>query len=176
MHTDDLGIDVCQLRICDPELGRQVAPKVIEHGIAALHEFAEDLLAFRVLQIESEAPLIAIEGLVKVAVPRPEKLRPDRTPNTPAIMKILDLDHLGAEIGKVLGTEGSCTILLDRDDPHAGERQALHRTRRSWREGKRCPGNGPSTKMPSRLPASTAGADHVDLLAPEITAVTGVRV
>src|SRR6516164_5015522 len=106
MHTDDLGIDVCQLRICDPELGRQVAPKVIEHGIAALHEFAEDLLAFRVLQIESEAPLIAIEGLVKVAVSRPEKLRPDRTPNIPAIMKILDLDHLGAEVSKVLGTKG----------------------------------------------------------------------
>src|SRR6516225_3679879 len=120
MHTDDLGIDVCQLRICDPELGRQVAPKVIEHGIAALDEFAEDLLAFRVLQIESEAPLIAIEGLVKVAVSRPEKLRPDGTPNIPAIMKIRDLDHLGAEISKVLGTKGSCTILLDRDDPHAG--------------------------------------------------------
>src|SRR5262249_42602217 len=69
-------------------------------------------------------PLIAIEGLVKVAVSRPEKLRPDGTPNISAIMKILDLDHLGAEIGKVLGTKGSCTILLDRDDPHAGERQA----------------------------------------------------
>src|SRR5262249_35645195 len=37
-------------------------------------------------------------------------------------------------------------------------------------------GNGPSTKMPLVLACLHHWGDHVDLLAPEITAIAGVRV
>ena len=113
MHTHDLGIDVCQLRVRDSKLGREVASEIVEHRIAALDQFAENLLTFWVLQIEAKAPLVAIKRLVEVAVARSEELRSNCAPNVPAVMEILDLDDLGAEIGKMLGAKGACSILLD---------------------------------------------------------------
>src|SRR5262249_10743156 len=124
MHAHDLRVDVSQLRIRDAELHRQVAAQVVEHGVAALDELAEDLLALRVFQIEAEAALVAVERLVEVAVAGREELRSDRAADVAAVVKILDLDDLGAEVGEVLGAERPRPILLDRDDPDAGKRQA----------------------------------------------------
>jgi hypothetical protein len=59
-----------------------------------------------------------------MAVVGTEEMRPDRTADVAAVLEVLDLDDLGAEIGEVLRAEGTGAVLLDGDDPDAGERQA----------------------------------------------------
>src|SRR3974377_197534 len=111
---------MCQLRVGDAEFGGQIAPKIVKHGIAALHELTKDFLAFRMLQVEAETPFIAIESLIEVAVTRPEKMGSDRAPHIATVVEIFDLDHLRTEVGEVLSAERPGAILFDRDDAHAG--------------------------------------------------------
>ena len=50
-------------------------------------------------------------------------MRPDRAAHVAALVRVLDLDHLGAEVGELHGAERPGAVLLDREDAHAGERQ-----------------------------------------------------
>ena len=69
-----------------------------------------------------------------MAVVITEKIRTHRPADVAALGRILDLDHLGAHVGKLHGTERPCAVLLHRQDAHARERQ--HHTgfrATSWR-------------------------------------------
>ena len=68
MRADDLGIDLLQLRVGEAELLRLVAAQVVEGRIGRAHQRGAARLRLRVLQVEREALLVAVEGLEEVAV------------------------------------------------------------------------------------------------------------
>src|SRR5262247_2505620 len=75
------------------------------------------------LEIERQALLVPVEGLEELAVFVPEEMRADVATDVAAVLVILDLDHLGAEVGEVRGAERPCAVLLDGEHAQAGERQ-----------------------------------------------------
>ena len=78
-----------------------------------------------VLEVERQAFLVAVVGVEKMAVARPEAVRADGAPNVAAVGGIFDLDDLGAKIAQQHRAERAGAVLLDRDDPNAGERKHL---------------------------------------------------
>src|SRR5581483_1394484 len=77
-----------------------------------------------VLEVQRHALLVAVEGLEEVAVAVAEEVRPNRAADVAALGRVLDLDHLGAEVGEQHAAERAGTVLLDRDD--AQSRQGKH--------------------------------------------------
>src|SRR4051794_8181504 len=79
----------------------------------------------RLLQVEREALLIAVEAVEELAVVAPvavaEKERADPARHVAAVGRVLDLDDLGAEIGQLHRAVGARPILLDRNDPKTGK-------------------------------------------------------
>src|ERR1044072_3323684 len=100
MRADDLRIDVLQRIVSDAETLRLVAAQIVERGVGRSDEFVEDAARLRMLQVEREAALVAVECLEEMAVARPEVIRPDGAPDVAALRRVLDLDHLGAEIAQ----------------------------------------------------------------------------
>ena len=87
------------------------------------HQLAENRHAFRVFQIEREAALIAVEGMMEMAIARPKIIRPDGTPHIATLGRVFDLDDLSTHIGKQHGPERPGAILLNRQNGHAIQRQ-----------------------------------------------------
>src|SRR5262245_17088676 len=75
------------------------------------------------LEIERQALLVPVEGLEELAVFVAEEMRADVATDVAAVLVVLDLDHLGAEVGEVRGAERPRAVLLDGEHAQAGERQ-----------------------------------------------------
>jgi hypothetical protein len=79
----------------------------------------------RFLQIERDALLVAVEAVeelaVVAAVAVAKEERPDPARHVAAIGRVLDLDDFGAEIGHLHRAVRPGAVLLDRDDPEAGQ-------------------------------------------------------
>src|SRR5262247_1098716 len=75
------------------------------------------------LEIERQALLVPVEGLEELAVRVAEEMGADVATDVAAVLVVLDLDHLGAEIGEVGGAERPRAVLLDGEHAQAGERQ-----------------------------------------------------
>ncbi len=123
--ADDLRIDRPQRGVSEPELRRHVAAKVAGDRIRRFDERMEDFLALRSREVERQAPLVPIDALKEQAGARAvsvaDEERPDRPRHVAAVVRVLDLDDLGAEVGEVLRAPGAGAVLLDRQDPHAGK-------------------------------------------------------
>ena len=74
-------------------------------------------------QIEREAPLIAIEGVMEMAIARPEIIRANAAPNITTLGRVFDFNDLSTHIGQQHGSEGPGAILLNRQNGHAIQRQ-----------------------------------------------------
>src|SRR5690606_18583452 len=74
--------------------------------------------------VQRDAFLIAVEGLVEMAVARPEIVRPHGAAHVAAVVRVLYLDHFGAQVGQMLRAERPRAILLYRDDAQSCQRQA----------------------------------------------------
>ena len=134
--ADDARIHVLELGVGEPEPGGQIAPHVVEDGVGDLHEIVENGAARRVLEIEGERLLAAIERL---EVERVLLVQVGRhvAGAVAAHRGILDLDHLGAQVGEDLRAEGAGSELGDGEDADAVERGPGHVStvaglRRGW--------------------------------------------
>ena len=75
-----------------------------------------------VAQVERDALLVAVEGLEPEPVLASLEGR-HVAAGVAADRRVLDLDHLGAEVGELERRPRARAELLDRDDPDVGERQ-----------------------------------------------------
>ena len=57
-----------------------------------------------------------------MTIARLEEIGTNRASHITVIGGVLDLDHLGTQIGEVLGAERPCPVLLDRNDANAFKR------------------------------------------------------
>ena len=112
-----------------------IASKVPEHRLAARGQISKYLLPRRRLEIELQAPLVAVEALVEVAVAGPEEERPDPPPELAPLRRVLDLDDVGAEVGEIGRAERTRAVLLHGEDPEPGEGKQRPRPRRPVRPG-----------------------------------------
>ena len=124
MGADDPRVDVLQVVVGQPQALGLVAPQVVDYGLALGDQGFEDLPPRRRLQVQGEAALVAVESLEEVTVAFLEVERPDLAADVAAVGRVLDLDHLGAQVGHQHGAEGPGAVLLHGDHAHAFERQA----------------------------------------------------
>ena len=118
----DAGVHVLQLVVGEAELGRLVAPEVRVHRIGDAHEVVEDRRRIRVAEVERDRLLVAVERLEEdrvLALLEGRHVAPDVTPRG----RILDLDHLGAEICQLQGAPRPGAELLDGENADVSEWQ-----------------------------------------------------
>ncbi len=124
MRADDLRVGRRQSLIGQAELGRKVAAQIVHDAVRAPHQRVQHVVRAGLLQIESDASLVAVETVEELAVVAVEKKWTDAACHVAAVIWVLDLDHLSAEIGKLHGAVRTGAVLLEGDDAQSGERTA----------------------------------------------------
>ena len=115
MDADDARVGIPQALVIEAQGGGQIAAEVVGDGIGAGCQALQDFATAGVLQVQREAALVAAEGLEKEAV-APLGIGQDVAAHLAAGAVVLDLDHVGAEIGQIHGAERRRAVLLDRED------------------------------------------------------------
>ena len=125
MDADDLLVDGSQGLVGESKLGRKVASEVVEYSVGTGHQAMEYLLSIVRLQIERDAALVTVEGLMEHAVTWRKRVvgMADMPPDIATLAGVLDLDDLGTQVGQLQCAKGSGTILLDGYDPYAFQRK-----------------------------------------------------
>ena len=121
MRAHDARVDLAQRIVGQAERGGLVAAQVVEQPVRAAREVAQHRAPAVAAQVERDRALVAVEGLEELAVARAEEVRADVAPDVAALAQVLDLDHLGAEIGEVDAARRAGAVLLDREDAQAVE-------------------------------------------------------
>ncbi len=116
----------------EAELRRQVTAQVVQDGIGLRHQPAEDLAAFLGLQVQRQRALVAVERVEELARAVLQEMRADAAGHVAAVGGVLDLDHLGAQIGQQHGAERPGAVLLDGEDGDAGEGEISRHDRSSF--------------------------------------------
>ena len=105
----------------DPQPLRLVAAEVRHERVRDADEVLEDAARLRAPEVERERALVAVEALEEERVGALAVGR-DVARDVPSYGRVLDLDHVGAEIGELHRPVRAGAELLDRDDAHVGER------------------------------------------------------
>src|SRR5262249_21663616 len=120
---DQPGVELRELRIGDAEALGLVAAQVVERGVGRAYQRVQHALRARMLQVQRQALLVAVEGLEEMAVTVGEEVWADRAGDVAALPRVLDLDALGAEVGQHHAAERAGAVLLDGDDAQTCERK-----------------------------------------------------
>ncbi len=131
--ADDARVDLLQVLVRDAEPLRIVAAEVRVDGVDGANEVLEHRPRLRVAQIEGDAPLVAVERLEEERV-LPLLEGRHVAPDVPCRGGVLDLDHVGPEVGQLQGSPRARAVLLDREDADVRERERHARLR----AGKAC--------------------------------------
>ena len=121
----DRRVDVCEVGVADAQLLGPVAAQVAEDGVGAAHDVLEDRPGLRVREVERDAALVVAERLEEERVLALLERRNVAADVAPAA-RILDLDHVGAQVGQVHAAPRARAVLLDRDDRDVLERRLPH--------------------------------------------------
>ena len=118
-------VDVGEVGVADAQLLGPVSAQVAEDGVGAAHDVLEDRAGLRMREIERDAALVVAERLEEERV---LALLVGRhvAAHVAATARILDLDHVGAEVGEMHAAPRAGAVLLDRDDPDVLERRLPH--------------------------------------------------
>ena len=120
--ADDPWVDDSERRIVQAEATRKIAAQIRKDHVGPRHEVGEDRPAGVATKIEGDAQLPSVEGLEEQAVLALLEGRHVASHVT-STRRILDLDHLGAEIRELQRGPGAGAVLLDGYDPNARERR-----------------------------------------------------
>ena len=123
--------DVDQFRVIGPEsVGTETepfhhpGPEVLDHDVAGPHQTPGQFPSLVEPEVDGDAALGPVEGQEH----GPPTVAPGRAgPTLVAPIGVLDLDHVGAEIGQLLGAEGAGDDPGEVDDPDPGQRRRCGR-------------------------------------------------
>jgi hypothetical protein len=112
--------------ICAPVLvgGPSSRPEVLEHDIGTLNQFGQDLSALVGLEVEREAPLVAVEHREVEAVDARNVA--ELGARDIATARQFDLDNVRAEPGQDLGATGTRLNVGEIENADAGQRLIHH--------------------------------------------------
>src|SRR3569833_2772681 len=98
MGADDSGIDRFQRRIGESQLLGLIAAQIVQDGIRGRREPVKGFQSQHMLQVERAALLVETEGLKVMAGEPAHEIRAHATARIPALISVLDLYDLGAEV------------------------------------------------------------------------------
>ena len=96
--VDQAGLERLELLIAQAQLLGAAGLEVVQHHIALRQQVVDDLQAFGALQIHGDGPLVAVHRAVVGGLGLADANAP--VARVIAALGVLDLDHLGAEIGQ----------------------------------------------------------------------------
>src|SRR5260221_563531 len=115
---DETRVDLAQALIIELQPMLHIGPEVLDHDVGVLDQPVQDLERLRLLEIEGDAPLVAVQVLEIGAVPRAAE---------PAIaLGRFDLDDFRAPIGELAHAGGAGAHARQIDDLEAGKRELAH--------------------------------------------------
>ena len=116
----DARIDRPEVGVGDPEPVLDVGAEVLDHYVGALDQAQQDVPPFRRLEVQGQAPLVAVQVLEVRSGARAAEPVAVR-----ALIGQLDLDHVGAPVGELAhaGRAGAHARQVD----HGEARQRLAR-------------------------------------------------
>ena len=118
---DQPRVDLPQLLRAESPAFERPGPEVLQQDVALGDEPAHHVLAFRHSQVAGDRLLVASDEWPPQRPP--VRLLPAPLPHRIAARRVLDLDHLGAEVAEQLTAERTGEKLSEFDDPNIGERQ-----------------------------------------------------
>jgi hypothetical protein len=130
--VDDPRVHLPHPLVADAEALQHAGAEAVEHDVVALDEAEQGLLPLLVLEVQPDRPLAPVERKVErragsqpllllVAVER-------RGPaDVVAHAGVLDLQHLGAEVGEQQAAEAAGQEPGQVEDPDVGEGEVAHR-------------------------------------------------
>src|SRR4051812_33560119 len=122
-HMDQAGVQYLQRRARKAELIEGAGPEAFDQNIGKLHQPLEGGPVRIGLEIEMDNGLASVDQLVT----RREAVRVDATqPAHRIASRRLDLDHIGAQIGKDLTGIGAGQILAEIQYPDALQQRLRH--------------------------------------------------
>ena len=110
-----------EVGVAEAELLRLVAAQVREDASDTRTRSSRTAARLGLAEVERERALVAVEALEEERV-LALLVRRDVARDVAADGRVLDLDHLGAEVGELHRPERAGAVLLDRDDADVGER------------------------------------------------------
>ena len=111
----------CEGGVTEAEALHDPGAKALDHHVRGLHEAQEKSAPLVVLEIQTQAALVAVDQLIE-----PARIAPHGTHGARVIAGtgVLHLDHLGAVVSQVLGGERTGKQPCEVENAHAGERCA----------------------------------------------------
>jgi hypothetical protein len=109
-----------QRRDIESEAVESAGSEVLHHDVGACHELVGDLDAVRVLEVERDAALAAVQP------GEPGRLTVDDAvvvAGKVALTAAFDLDDVGAEVGEMARAKRRRDSLLEADNAQTGERK-----------------------------------------------------
>jgi len=129
---------IAQLLVAELEAREQRGAQVRQKNIGALDQAVHDFATALGLEIERQALLVAIDDQeILVPVAHGQALQALHAAALVPALRPLDLDHLGTEIGQVLGAHRPLEPHRQIDDPNSFERPRHGSP--PWRSGRRSP-------------------------------------
>ena len=124
LTEDDAGVDLLHLVIAEPEAVDRPGRHVLDRDVGFLQQLLDELEPARGLEVDRQRLLVGVEH---VEVPRivVGLARPQPPPRITGL-RVLDLDHVGAEPGERLGARRPRLELRKVDDPHPFETIQFH--------------------------------------------------
>ena len=130
--VDEPGVLLAQALVAHAEAIEHAGAEGLQHDVVLARQAQEDLAPAVGLQIDADGGLVAVQGQEQRArgrVLRALVLR-RRPPHVVAQVQVLDLQHLGAEVGQQQRAESAREQPREIEDLHAFQREAHAATRR----------------------------------------------
>src|SRR6202171_207950 len=113
------GVEGREAHVVELEVSHRAGPQVLDHDVRVTDELAEKLLSLGRLEVDRYRSLVPIE---------PDERRRfaiqkgSRVARAVAADGVLDLDHVGAEVGQLHRAKGAGHVDPDLHNPDAGQR------------------------------------------------------
>src|SRR5207302_250508 len=120
---DQARVLLVQAGVVEAVAVQDARPEVLGHHVGFLEQPEDDLLAFGLGEVESDALLATIEGHEEMTLAsRSAGARARALARVVATVGVLDLDDLGAHIREDLRAKGTGNHAREVDDANSGER------------------------------------------------------
>ena len=122
---DDAGIDRPDRGVVEPEALDDAGPEILQHDVGLADQLSERGEVGRVLEVEREAFLGAVDGVEDGRIPADLGVAQIDLATEVAAVGPLDLDDAGAEVLQAQRGVGSGEELAEVDDDQSGQRGFL---------------------------------------------------
>ena len=119
---DQPRVDLGQRGVADAEPVHHAGAEILHDHVGVGDQALDDLDRRRLLQIQGQAALVAVDRQPGRRHPAVRPLARQRRAAHVLALAAFHLDDLGAEQGKLVGTEGAGEDLGEVENLHAGER------------------------------------------------------